>query len=111
MNVIRQIQWVKAQLTALVGQASRGKSAELYAEVMLDNLPPFITPDDIAERIGAPDAIAQLAKLEPRVLQHAAWFEEFRKAVNEYLTDTDEPEAPEARTIAPSADLDNPDEH
>ncbi len=41
--MFQKLQWLKAQLGALLNQAARGKDPELYAEVMLDNLPTFVT--------------------------------------------------------------------
>jgi hypothetical protein len=92
VGVVQKINWLKGQVNVLLIQAARGKSAELYAEVMLDNLPPFITPAEMLERLQADDAIEQLTLLDGRVAQHAEWFEEFRQAVIEFLTEEDDDE-------------------
>jgi hypothetical protein len=92
MGLIQKLNWLRAQATALVGQAKRQKNPELYAEVMLDNLPPFITAEEILQRLQAPDAVAQLAQLNAEVSQYAEWFEDFRQSVIELLTATPEPE-------------------
>lgn len=83
--MLQKINWLRHQTKALVYQASRGKSAELYAEVMLDNLPEFITADEILQRIKPDDAVQTLAQLNGDVLKFVPWFEEFRKAVIEFL--------------------------
>lgn len=90
--MLQQLAWLRQQLNALIAQASRQKNPELYAEVMLDNLPPYITPEIILERMSAENAIDQLAMLDGRVNQFRPWFEEFRKAVADLLTDTGEEE-------------------
>jgi hypothetical protein len=92
VSIMQQINWLRAQLQALVVQASRGKNPELYAEVMLDNLPEFITAEEIHARLSAPGAVEQLAQLDGRVRQYAQWFEEFRVALLELLADSGEEE-------------------
>lgn len=90
VKLIQQYNWVKAQLGHLVVQAARGKSPALYAEVMLDNLPPYISVEDIKARMGDENAVAQLAQIDERVAQHAAWFEEFCDEVQELLEPEDD---------------------
>jgi hypothetical protein len=89
VKLLQQYNWLKAQVGHLVVQAARGKSPELYAEVLLDNLPPFITPGEILERLKVDDALTQLAQIDERVTQYAEWFEEFRDAVLEFLEPED----------------------
>ena len=79
--VLQKLQFVRAQINALLVQAARDRDPELYAAVMLDNLPDFITEDEILERFSAPDAIDTLIGLDSRVGQYRQWFEEFRRAV------------------------------
>lgn len=86
VGMMQKINWLKQQVNALLVQAQRGKSAELYAEVMLDNLPPFIKPGELLERLQQPDAVQQLALLDARVSQHEDWFEEFRQQAIDFLT-------------------------
>lgn len=96
VNVLKQLQWIKAQLNMLVQHASRDKDPELYAEVMLDNLPDFISVEDIEKHIGATDAVAQLARIDSRVTQFAPWFEKFREAVKTFIADEGGEESEEA---------------
>lgn len=79
--MLQQLAWLRAQVNTLVIQAMRDRDPELYALVLLDNLPPFITEEQLLERLSAPDAVAQLAALDGRVTAHAAWFEAFRQAI------------------------------
>lgn len=89
--MLRQIQWLTAQVRSLVYQASRDSDPELYAAVLIDNLPDFISEDEIRSRFSDPNAIAMLEQFNPAVGNFAPWFEKFRVAVLEMLTDDDEP--------------------
>jgi hypothetical protein len=90
VRLLQQINWIRKQLEVLLHHAARGKDPELYAEVLLDNLPPFITPAEIMQHIGADDAVAKLAQLDERVNQHPEWFAQFRDAIREFLEPDDE---------------------
>ena len=79
--MLRQLNWLRQQSVLLCHQASRGRDPALYAEVMLDNLPDFITEQDLLARLKEPNAIAQLAQVNADVLKFQPWFEEFRKAI------------------------------
>jgi hypothetical protein len=91
--MLEKINWLRAQTATLVFQAQRGRDPELYAAVMLDNLPDYISDEEIQQRMAAPDAVAQLAAIDPRVAQLAPWFEEFRQAVLAMLAEEPEPAA------------------
>lgn len=90
--VRNKLEWLKRQLAALLHQAKRDSAPELYAAVMLDNLPDFITDDELLRRFNDSSAISQLAMLAPEVLKYAEWFEQFRFAVIEQLSANDEEE-------------------
>ena len=87
--MLRQLNWLRQQTVMLCHQAARGKNPELYAEVLLDNLPDFVTQDDLRERLKDPGAVAQLAQLNADVAKYAPWFEELRKSILEFLTPDD----------------------
>ena len=89
MDIMKRLQWMKGVAERMVVRARQGKDTELYAELFLDNLPEFITIEEIRERFADPSAIAMLAQLTPEVANYAAWFEEFRQAVMT-LTEPDE---------------------
>jgi hypothetical protein len=86
--------------TDLVKRAARGKDPELYAEVFLDNLPTFVTEEEIAQRFQDANAIAQLAQVNPAVAEHAPWFESFRQSVLELLAGDDSEEPPHGNGAA-----------
>ena len=95
MDIIKKLNWLKAVTGDLVRRAAKGKDAELYAEVFLDNLPDFISLEEVAERFADPGAVAMLAQLDPAVTAYAPWFAEFQAAVNSMIaSDEDDPLPP-----------------
>lgn len=101
--MFEKLKWLRHQVRILIHQAARGGDPELYAAVLLDNLPDFITEEEMLERMSAPDAITQLAMLEPAVNTHAAWFEEFRQAVLGQFENDDD--SPDGEGAPPSGDM------
>jgi hypothetical protein len=97
MDIMKKLEWLKVQSAWLCGLASTKKDPDLYAEVFMDNLPPFITEEEIYERMSAENAIAQLAQLNPNVAKFPEWMQQFRQAV----LDSYEPD----ETPAPRADI------
>lgn len=89
-TMLAKLQWIKAQTGALVIQAKRDSSPELYAAVFVDNIPNGITDEEILLRFQSDDAVAQLAALDSRVNEHREWFENFRQAVIEQMTDDED---------------------
>lgn len=101
--MLKQLNWLRQQTMTLCHYAARGKNPELYAEVMLDNLPDFITEADLLARLKEPNAIAQLSQVNTEILKYRPWFEEFRKAMVRLLDETDEPEV-----LGPGPGIDDP---
>jgi hypothetical protein len=77
-SVIQQLHWLRETLGQLVAQATKKANPRLYVEVVLDNLPPFITPKELLERMAADDCLKQLQQLDPRITPHLEWFTKFR---------------------------------
>jgi hypothetical protein len=77
-NMLEQLNWLKAVLADLLVQAAKNSNPRLYAEVVLDNLPPFIAARDLMEKLAAENWWAQLTVVEQRVTQHQEWFTKFR---------------------------------
>lgn len=103
--ILKKLNWLRIQTSQLVNFAALGKrqdggwvkDPELYAEVFMDNLPDFVSLDEIVERMQAPNAVAQLAQVVPQVTQHAEWFENFRQACLDSV-EADEGESPDMPT-------------
>jgi hypothetical protein len=104
--MLQQLQWLRGTLTQLMVQAQKpGSSPRLYGEVVLDNLPPFIDPKALLERLEADTWLQQLAQVDARVSQHQEWFQRFRdyavKALRRRLAKAAEPAPPESPVEPP----------
>lgn len=104
VEILKRLNWLRVSVSQLVNMAARGKDErgefikdpDLYAEVFMDNIPDFVTIDEIVERLSAPNGLQQLAQVVPAVAQHAEWFEQFRRACLDSVEPDDEgqPDAP-----------------
>jgi hypothetical protein len=92
MDIVKRLQWMKEVAQRMVVRARQDKDTELYAELFLDNLPDFITEEEVRERFSDPAAVAMLAQLEPEVASYPVWFESFRQAVLTLTEPDDEPD-------------------
>jgi hypothetical protein len=72
--------WLRQQLAGLVRQARKDSDPALYAAVLMDNLPEFLTDDLLRSRLMAENWLEQLAMLNSEVQNYAQWFGEFRDA-------------------------------
>lgn len=93
MEIVDKLRWLTRVTETLVKRAAARKSAELAAEIFMEDLPPFITPQEVFDRFSDPGALGMLAQLDPKVLTYAPWFEEFRQGVLAAF-DVDEEPAP-----------------
>jgi hypothetical protein len=105
-DMLQQLQWLRGTLTQLMVQAQKpGSSPRLYGEVVLDNLPPFIDPAALLERLKRDDWLQQLSQVDARVGQHQEWFQRFRdyavKSLTRKLAKAAEPAPPEAPAEQP----------
>jgi hypothetical protein len=78
VGLLAQLQWLQGTLSQLLVQAQKQANPRLYAEVVLDNLPPEVPEAALFERLSKEDWLAQLAQIDGAVLQHAEWFGKFR---------------------------------
>lgn len=72
--------WLKEQCAGLAHQASLNKDPNLYADVVLDNLPD-VDPTMLRNMLGAPDWWATLCQFSPNVQPYPQWFAECREAL------------------------------
>lgn len=105
-DMLQQLQWLRGTLTQLLAQAQKPNSSpRLYGEVVLDNLPPFIEPRALLERLKRDDWLQQLSQIDARVGQHAEWFQRFRdyavKSLTRKLTKVAEPAPPDSPAEPP----------
>lgn len=85
MNFIEK-KFIAPQVNNLVNLAKAGKDPGLYAEVLIDNLPPTVTEDMINKYLANENIIEDLSKLNPDVKNYADWFNAFKNAVQEIMT-------------------------
>lgn len=97
---------MRQQLGFLIQNAAAGKNAELYAELLLDQLGEKV----VLEFIAKPDAMEKLIAINPDVATHRGWFEALRFHILELTGgagDTDNQGAPiiqHGGVIIPGAD-------
>lgn len=97
--MLQKLQWVKRQVAALLIQAQNGKKPALYAELFVDQLPPFLTREEVKAQFSDPNAVDTLAQLDERVLQHRQWFDTFRAKVLLLLTQQEPKPAPPSEPL------------
>lgn len=108
--------WLKQQLIGLVHQASQGKDPGLYAEVVLDNLPPGADPKQLRMLLAQKTWWETLVSFHPPVQPFKAWFIHCRRellvGLDEMLglTKEEPQDAPKSQTaIMPTADGESSD--
>lgn len=72
---------LKMGIRFLVEQAKRDADPQLYADMVIDQVP----PDDLKQLVAAPDFVAVLAQFNADVPNHRAWFEKLKAEVVEGL--------------------------
>lgn len=105
VGVISMLPWLRATLETLIVQAARDRDPDLYAQVVVDNIPEGINVKDFKTFIARPDWWQQLAGFDQRVTPYQGWFKAFRDGVLEYLED----EAPEPPADPPGPRPDDGD--
>jgi len=80
---------LKLGLQFLVAQAESKNEAATYADVILDNVP----EDELKKMLERADWLDALAHFEPKVKQHAAWFDKLKAEILATLAEPPEDEA------------------
>jgi hypothetical protein len=101
-DMLEQLNWLRLTLAQMLIQAQKQGNPRLYAEVVLDNLPPFITPQDLLKRLSAESWWTQLQQVDQRLAAHEAWFVRFRNVAVKLLRRRTEATAPGAPAEAPA---------
>jgi hypothetical protein len=100
-KLLPHIPWLRGTLAQLIYQAAASKNPELYAEVVLDNLPRNLEPRDFHSLIASDDWWTWLRQFAPDVAPHEQWFAAFRAEVLSMLEDEkDSPPASEGEREA-----------
>lgn len=77
---------IKSQLKNLVKVAAAGKDPELYADLILDQVPTF----QLTTMINSPTLLEDLAKLDPAVNRHQTWFTTLVTIIRDTLENPEE---------------------
>ena len=78
----KQTMKISQAVAFLVEKAAAGGNVDLYAELVLDNI-----PEAILRPILDGDVVARLAAVDPRVNNHAKWFGDLGSVLREALAD------------------------
>lgn len=104
-NPNMQQMMLKSQLDFLLKQAKKDGDPELYANLILDNVPEQAVRDFIMR----PDAMQKLNELNPEVAQYAVWFTELQSALTDILSEGDnQTDAPSGATSDPARNPERP---
>lgn len=82
---------IKNQLSQLVNFAEADRDPYIYSTVVLDSVPDAFF-EQFAGFMGAPDAVDQLAALDPRVNENRAWFVSLHENIVQQLTEGTDPD-------------------
>jgi hypothetical protein len=104
MEIVDKLKWLSRVTETLVRRAAAHKSAELAAEIFMEDLPAFITAQEVYERFSDPNALGMLAQLDPKVLTYAPWFEEFKQQVLASFEVEEDDETPPPNGVDVSTD-------
>lgn len=73
--------WLKGQVERLIVCAARGSDPELYAEVLLDELPAALDPQKMAALLASPDWFKMFSGLDARISQYPEFFDAVRQTI------------------------------
>lgn len=94
--------WFRAVLEeTLIPKARADANPELYAELVLDNLPEGVTPGDLLPLLERPNWWSELQTIAPNVARYPRWFGEFRRLLIQWIKSP--PEATDDTTAEPPA--------
>lgn len=103
LKAARLIPWLKAQIEKFLPAARRrGSDPELYAALMLDELPEDQDADALTQFVERPDWFEWLKSIDPRVAESPQWFAQMRAHLLEYLKEGDEPAQPPETAQVPA---------
>lgn len=73
--------WLRPQLQMLIGKAAKNSDPELYAELVADNVPPNLPPEQIESFLRRPDWWQLLVQFSPAASPYQGWFTQLRDAL------------------------------
>lgn len=82
---------VKNYLSMLCAKAKTDSSVELYAEFIVDNIP----PERIVAIFGVENPIEELSKIQPDCANYKEWFEKLIEEIKKYFVEDEAAQVPE----------------
>ncbi len=86
-NVMKMMGWARDTLGYLAVKAQQNRDAGLYADWLLDNVPPDVDIKEFAKYIRQESWWTVLQQFQPAVKPYEGWFSEFRLALMEAYAD------------------------
>lgn len=78
---LRLIHWLRASLEKLITAAMRNGNTELYAELLVEELPGELPESDVLTLLSRSDWFDMLCVFDSRVQPYRGWFEQLREDV------------------------------
>jgi hypothetical protein len=102
LQAARLIPWLKGHIEKFLTPARRQSNPEIYAALLLEELPEDQDPALLLQFVERPDWFEGLKSLDSRVAQFPGWFQELRTHLIAYIRE-EEPPAGEAPASPPTA--------
>jgi hypothetical protein len=97
--MLAMLAWLRATLQQLAFQAAKNGNPELYAEVVLDNVPPGVNVAEFKSHLLRDDWWSVLTQFCPEVAPYKGWMTQFRQytleMIEEQAKTQDSNESPE----------------
>ncbi|RJP44496.1 hypothetical protein C4587_01795 [Candidatus Parcubacteria bacterium] len=74
---------IRQQIVMLVGKAKQNKDPDLYADLILDNVPPEV----IVQQLLQPDSLERVFQMVPEARNFQDWFQELQKSLAESINE------------------------
>lgn len=99
-TMLKLIAWARHTLAFLVTKAAANKDAGLYADYVLDNVPPGVNILEFAKYLNAPNWWEVLQQFDKNVAPYQGWFAQFR----DFLIEAVEEQFGELPNTTPNAE-------
>lgn len=78
VSMLKLVPWARETLAYLVKKAAASADSSLYADFVLDNVPPGVDVTTFAQYLNHPDWWMYLQQFQPSVAPYQGWFAQFR---------------------------------
>jgi hypothetical protein len=85
--MIRLINWFSSYVPLLLQSAAKGSDPTLYADLLADNVPDEITPEQLQQLLSRPDWYELLSNFSPDVRRFEAWFRDMHTELLKQLNE------------------------